>query len=70
MPGVFVPLAVAGGLPLPALWLPGVFAGEDGTAAVPGMPAPDIGDCGHDFSGHAHSATIVVPGHGSRPCGG
>ena len=63
MPGVSVSLAVAGGLPVPALWLPGVFASEDGTAAVSGLPASDLGDCGHNLSGHAHFSTIVVPGH-------
>lgn len=63
MPGVSVPIALARGLLLPAMRVSGGHDGAEDTFAMSSLPVPDLGDSGHDLSGHAHAATIVVSNH-------
>ena len=63
MPRVSGAVAVAGRLPLSALWVPGEFAGKEGPAAVWCLSTSDFGDGGNDLAGHPHSSASVVPSH-------
>ena len=47
---------------LSTLWVPREFAGEDGTAAVSGLSASNLGDCGKDLSGHPHFPGVCALG--------
>lgn len=63
MPGVPVPAEMAGGLSLSALRRWSILAGAVGTNAMPAVWSPNVGDGGHDLSGHAQAFGGLVPGH-------
>ena len=53
LPGLSVPAALAGGLPVSALWAGEGMAAANDPAAVRRLPPSDLGDGRYDFPGYA-----------------
>ena len=62
LPGLAGSASLAGRVPVPALRRGQVMAGTRDVIGVCGLPMPDIGDGGDDFSGHADAFGALVPG--------